>query len=87
MITTPPNKPYTDTWNVQMSWHQVIMLFVYFSGLGYIVGANVASALGGWQWALRVSYPSVDLSNYFKNWKMYMRADFLYIGRKVAGKM
>lgn len=27
------------------------------SGLGYIVGSNVAQALGGWQWALRVSTP------------------------------
>ena len=27
----------------------------HFSGMGYIVGANVASALGAWYWALRVS--------------------------------
>lgn len=37
------------------------MLSVFFfatpigSGLGYIVGAAVASALGGWEWALRVT--------------------------------
>lgn len=27
------------------------------SGLGYIVGSNVAKLLGGWQWALRVTPP------------------------------
>lgn len=44
------------------------MLAVFFfaipvgSGLGYVVGASVANALGGWQWALRVTPPLGVLS-------------------------
>lgn len=39
------------------------MLAVFFlavpvgSGLGFIVGSNVAKILGGWEWALRVTPP------------------------------
>ena len=41
-----------------MEWHTCVDSF---SGLGYIVGANVAKAIGtliagpSWQWSLRVS--------------------------------
>ena len=34
----------------------VTSLFSFFSGLGYIVGANVAAAFHAWQYALRVSH-------------------------------
>ena len=33
----------------------VFIHFFFLSGLGYIVGTEVAKLLGGWQWGLRVS--------------------------------
>jgi len=39
----------------------VMVMVLYCSGLGYIAGAQMAQAFGGWQWALRVSHlcPSI----------------------------
>ena len=34
---------------------QCEMMFVIDSGLGYIIGANIAHYMGSWQWSLRVS--------------------------------
>ena len=33
----------------------IVFIYVFLSGLGYIVGTEVAKLLGGWQWGLRVS--------------------------------
>ena len=38
---------------ISLSFRNIVIFF--FSGLGYIVGANVAHALNEWQWALRVT--------------------------------
>ena len=37
-----------------VSFSLTVFIF-FFSGLGYIVGTEVAKLLGGWQWGLRVS--------------------------------
>ena len=43
----------------------IVRLNVYLfdcSGLGYIVGSNVAKVMGHWQWALRVSHSNFSLT-------------------------
>ena len=36
-------------------WNETFLILFVDSGLGYIVGSNVAKMMGHWQWALRVT--------------------------------